>query len=84
MSDAQRFPGRSNPSADPSAARVPMTIAFHEAQLLSGLSRNTLYRLLRAKKVPGAQKLGGTWRFHLQTLVEWLACKPLGTPPKLR
>lgn len=61
---------------------TPMTITFDEARNLSGLSRNTLYRLLRAKKVPGAQKLGGTWRFHRETLVEWLSCKPRGTPPK--
>jgi len=54
-----------------------MTIPFRTALVLTGLSRNTLYRMLRAQKVPGAQKLGGTWRFHRQTLMEWLACMPI-------
>lgn len=71
-------------AATPSPALATMTIPFREALVLTGLSRNTLYRMLRARKVPGAQKLGGTWRFHLQTLVDWLACKPVGTPPESR
>jgi excisionase family DNA binding protein len=52
-----------------------VTISFHEARAIIGVSRNTLYRLLHAKKIPGVRKLGGTWRFHRATLLRWLACE---------
>ena len=50
-----------------------LTLSFSEALPLTGLSRNTLYSLLKARKVPGASKLGNTWRFHRATLLAWLA-----------
>ncbi len=49
-----------------------LTISFREAVELTGLSRNTLYRLVKANKVPGAQKLGGWIRFHVGKLHAWL------------
>lgn len=52
-----------------------VTISFREARAITGVSRNTLYRLLHAKKIPGVRKLGGTWRFHRATLLRWLACE---------
>ena len=49
-----------------------LTINFREALALTGLSRNTLYRLVAANKVPGAQKYGGWIRFHVGKLHAWL------------
>lgn len=49
-----------------------LTISFSQALPLTGLSRNTLYNLLKAGQVPGARKLGSTWRFHRATLLGWL------------
>jgi len=52
-----------------------VTISFSEALAIIGVSRNTLYKLISGKVIPGVRKLGGTWRFHRQTLLDWLACK---------
>lgn len=52
-----------------------LTISFSQALPLTGLSRNTLYSLLKAGQVPGARKLGNTWRFHRTTLLGWLGHK---------
>jgi len=52
-----------------------LTISFSQALPLTGLSRNTLYSLLKAGQVPGARKLGNTWRFHRATLLGWLGHK---------
>lgn len=52
-----------------------LTITFREAVALTGLSRNTLYKLVKAGDVPGAQKLGNWYRFHRALLVEWLEGK---------
>ncbi len=49
-----------------------LTISFSQALPLTGLSRNTLYNLLKTGKVPGARKLGNTWRFNRATLLGWL------------
>lgn len=61
-----------------------LTIDFQEARQLTGVSRNTLYKLVQRGLIPGAQKLGGTWRFHREKLVGFLACEELGTPSKSR
>lgn len=52
-----------------------LTLSFSQALPLTGLSRNTLYSLLRAGQVPSARKLGNTWRFHHATLLGWLGDK---------
>jgi len=52
-----------------------VTLSFREALTIIGVSRNTLYSLLARRVIPGVRKLGGTWRFHRQTLLDWLACK---------
>lgn len=49
-----------------------LTITFREAVVLTGLSRNTLYKLVKAGEVPGAQKLGNWYRFHRALLLAWL------------
>lgn len=58
-----------------SALPASVTIPFREACAYTGLSRNTFYRLLDDGLVPGAQKLGGQWRFHREKLLRWLACE---------
>ena len=61
------------PASEEPASQV--MISFREALVIIGVSRNTLYSLLGRKVIPGVRKLGGTWRFHRQTLLDWLACK---------
>ena len=34
--------------------------------------RSTIYRLLYAKKIPGAFKIGSDWRFHVGLVIEWI------------
>lgn len=55
---------------------VPVTIGFEEARSLIGVSRNTLYGLARKGEIPGVRKLGSTWRFHRDVLIEWLKGDP--------
>jgi excisionase family DNA binding protein len=56
---------------------LPTTTAelldFDQARHLLALSRNTLYRLLRAGEIPGARRVGKAWRFHRATLLHWIA-----------
>lgn len=61
-----------------------VTISFEAARRLAGVSRNTFYKLAQRGQIPGAQKLGGTWRFHREKLLLFLACEELGTPSKTR
>jgi len=62
-------------AVDPVEAPSRVMISFKEALAMTGLSRNTLYSLIRENKIPGVRKIGGTWRFHRQMLLDWLACK---------
>ncbi len=57
----------------------PLTLSFSQTLPLTGLSRNTLYTLLNADKVPGAQKIGGAWRFNRRLMLTWL-----GVPDELQ
>jgi len=60
-------------SSDPqTATSESLTLSFSEALPLSGVSRNTLYSMVKAGKVPGARKLGGTWRFYRAKFLAWL------------
>ena len=58
--------------APPSGPTEALTLSFSQALPLTGLSRNTLYSLLKAGEVPGARKLGNTWRFNRMLLLGWL------------
>jgi len=62
-------------NAPASGSSEALTLSFSEALPLTGLSRNTLYSLLRAGEVPGARKLGNTWRFTRTTFYDWLGHK---------
>lgn len=37
-----------------------------------GISARTAYRLVREKKIPGAFKVGGTWRFREDLFYKWI------------
>lgn len=39
---------------------------------LLGVSRYSIYRLLKRKELPGV-KIGKSFRFHKQTIIDWLA-----------
>jgi excisionase family DNA binding protein len=61
--------------APASGSSEALTLSFSQALPLTGLSRNTLYSLLKAGEVPGARKLGNTWRFPRTTFFDWLGYK---------
>jgi predicted DNA-binding transcriptional regulator AlpA len=81
------------PDADPGGSQVdpgddpgddadvePLLLDFKHARRLLGISESTLYRL--APRIPGSMKLGGTWRFNRQMLLDFISCKGPGSPPK--
>lgn len=57
-----------------------LLLDFKHARRLLGISESTLYRL--APRIPGSMKLGGTWRFNRQMLLDFISCKGPGSPPK--
>jgi excisionase family DNA binding protein len=59
-------------------------LSFKEALELLRVSRNTLYRLCRAGKIPGARRVGRAWRFHRESLLKWLSCTGPDTHGKRR
>jgi excisionase family DNA binding protein len=50
----------------------PEVLTPVEAQELLRVSRNTMYDLLRRGQVPGARRLGRSYRIHRATLISWL------------
>jgi len=47
-------------------------LTIDEAAVLLRIPVSTVYRLAQEGKIP-AQKVGRHWRFHRQTLVQWVA-----------
>lgn len=37
-----------------------------------GISARTAYRLVKEKKIPGAFKVGGSWRFREDLFYKWI------------
>jgi excisionase family DNA binding protein len=62
-------------TASASGPTAPLMLSFSQALPLTSLSRNTLYSLLKAGEVPGARKLGNTWRFNRTMFLDWLGHK---------
>lgn len=52
-------------------AKAPQLLTAEEAAKHLRVHIKSLYRLAQEGKVP-ARKVGGLWRFHIQTLDEWL------------
>ena len=61
------------PHLDVAPADPGHLLDFQEARALLRVSRNTLYRLAAAGRLPGATKVGKSWRFHRALLLDWLA-----------
>jgi excisionase family DNA binding protein len=61
-------------------------LTVDEAAALLRVSRATVYRLLRAKELPGAFRLGGagTWRIDKNTFEQWIANVSSNGGAKLR
>lgn len=49
-----------------------IVINLTEMTKLLRCHRSTVYRLLDAKKIPGAFKIGSDWRFHVESVIEWI------------
>ncbi len=47
-----------------------------------GISRGRVAVLLRAGRIPGAQKLGRDWIIPDEAALEAVAVRPVGRPPK--
>ena len=55
---------------------IPEILTVDEAAELLRIPRSTVYKLAQLGKIP-AQKVGRHWRFHRDTLVDWIAGKSL-------
>ena len=49
-------------------------LTVDEAADLLRIPRSTVYKLAQLGKIP-AQKVGRHWRFHRDTLIDWIAGK---------
>lgn len=65
------------PLASPTT-RLPELLTFQEVRELLRVSRNTLYQLSHAGKIPGAYKLGKVWRYPRAPLEDWLCGRTPG------
>jgi excisionase family DNA binding protein len=52
-------------------AKTPQLLTAEEAAKHLRVHIKSLYRLAQHGKVPG-RKVGGQWRFHIETLDNWL------------
>ena len=55
----------------PSAPAILLTVS-QVCNLLGGISRSTLVRMEKTGKVPGRVQLGGSVRYHRETIETWL------------
>lgn len=51
---------------------TPIFLTVEEAAQLLRVNQWTIYRLLKKKQLPGARKIGRAWRFHRDTLMQWM------------
>ncbi len=54
------------------ADKMPEILTITEAAQYLRISLSSLYKLAQDGKIP-AQKVGKHWRFHKQTLTDWIA-----------
>jgi excisionase family DNA binding protein len=52
--------------------QLPEIMTIHEVADFLRIPVSSVYKLAQAGKIP-AQKVGRHWRFHRQTLVNWIA-----------
>ena len=63
MAGTSRAPGR--------AALPPVVMTISDLAQYLQVSKASLYKLVQSGKVPG-QKVGKHWRFHRESVDEWL------------
>ncbi len=56
--------------------KVNEILTLNEAAELLRIPRSSVYKLAREGKIP-AQKVGRHWRFHRETLINWIAGQPV-------
>ncbi|MCK4978533.1 MAG: helix-turn-helix domain-containing protein [Anaerolineales bacterium] len=56
--------------------KVNDILTLEETAELLRIPRSTVYKLAREGKIP-AQKVGRHWRFHRETLINWVAGQPV-------
>ena len=56
--------------------KVNEILTLEETAELLRIPRSTVYKLAREGKIP-AQKVGRHWRFHRETLINWIAGRPV-------
>jgi len=60
-----------NPRAPGRAAPPPEVMTISDLAEYLQVSKSSLYKLVQSGKVPG-QKVGKHWRFHKESVDEWL------------
>ena len=60
-----------NPRAPCRAAPPPEVMTISDLAEYLQVSKSSLYKLVQSGKVPG-QKVGKHWRFHKESVDEWL------------
>lgn len=52
---------------------LPEVITVAELATLLRMNEKSVYDLIARGKVPGARKVGGAWRVHRPTVIDWIA-----------
>ena len=52
---------------------LPLLLNVAEMAQLLRLAEWTVYELLRQDKIPGARKVGRSWRVHRDIFLKWIA-----------
>lgn len=53
-------------------AELPAIITVDEASALLRVSKKAVYDMLRRDQLPGARKVGRSWRMHRDTILDWI------------
>jgi len=64
---------RRKPKAYRNISTLPPMLTIDELAEVLRIGLNVAYREVRAGRVPGAQKIGGSWRVHRDSVKEWMA-----------
>ena len=58
-------------------------LTVDEAAALLKIPRSSVYKLAQQRKIP-AQKVGRHWRFHRETLINWVAGTIIHSPSSIK
>jgi excisionase family DNA binding protein len=59
--------------ASPSTEAMPSVLTVDELATLLRVNRKTVYAALSRGEIPGAKRIGATYRIHRDAVLEWLA-----------